>query len=116
MLNAWLQHRKVPTPLAVLITVAAVAAVLFPLLRRPGKQGPGRAEYDITVYKDQLIEIERDRERGLLGQDEAKAAAVEIQRRMLKAAGPEETAPPGSPDDEAIERARGDRNRALFVE
>ena len=101
---------------AVLITVAAVAAVLFPLLRRPGKQGPSRAEYDITVYKDQLIEIERDRERGLLGQDEAKAAAIEIQRRMLKAAGPEETpAPPGgSPaDSPGSLDAPAPRNRAL---
>ncbi len=73
---------------AVLMTAAAIAAVLLPLLRRPGEQGPGRAEYDITVYKDQLVEIERDRERGLLGPDEAKAAAIEIQRRILKAAGP----------------------------
>ena len=94
---------------AVLMTVAAMAAVLLPLLRRPGTQGPGRAEYDITVYKDQLAEIERDRERGLLGQDEAKAAAIEIQRRILKAAGPEET--PGSPPDSL--GAPAPRNRAL---
>ena len=86
---------------AILMTVAAVVAMLLPLLRRPGKQGPGRAEYDITVYKDQLVEIERDRERGLLGQDEAAAAAIEIQRRILKAAGPEQTpgSPPGSRPD-----------------
>ena len=94
---------------AILMTVAAVVAVLLPMLRRPGKQGPGRAEYDITVYKDQLAEIERDRERGLLGQDEAGAAAIEIQRRILKAAGPEET--PGSPPDSL--GAPAPRNRAL---
>ncbi len=90
---------------AVLISVAAVVVVLLPLFRRPGKQGPGRAEYDITVYKDQLVEVERDRERGLLGRDEAKAAAVEIQRRMLKAAGPEQT--PGSTADSPGSTADG---------
>jgi cytochrome c-type biogenesis protein CcmH len=93
--------------------VAAVAAVLLPLLRRPGKQGPGRAEYDITVYKDQLVEIKRDRERGLLVQAEAEAAAIEIQRRMLKAAGPEETATPDSPGGSPDDGAPAPRNRAL---
>ncbi len=103
---------------AVLISMACVAVVLWPLLRRPGKQGPGRAEYDITVYKDQLVEIERDRERGLLGPDEAGAAAIEIQRRMLKAAGPEELpdSPGGSPPDSpgaTADGAPGSRNLAL---
>jgi len=92
---------------AALMTVAAVATVLLPLLRKARNRGPDRAEYDITVYKDQLAEIERDRERGLLGGDEAEAAAVEIQRRMLKAAGPDEETAPGSPG------ARGPRILAL---
>ncbi len=96
---------------AIGISVAAVVVVLLPLLRRPGKQGPGRAEYDITVYKDQLAEIERDRERGLLGAEEAKAAAIEIQRRMLKAAGTEGEPAPDSPPDSP--GAPAPRNRAL---
>jgi len=76
--------------IAALMTVATLAAVLFPLLRRAKPAGPRRAEFDITVYKDQLTEIDRDAERGLLGDAEAKAAIVEIKRRMLKATDTEE--------------------------
>ncbi len=84
---------------AALMTVAALAAVIVPLLRRPGQSGPGRAEFDLTVYKDQLAEIGRDRERGLLGEAEAEAARIEIQRRMLKATGTEDSGGPGGDAD-----------------
>jgi cytochrome c-type biogenesis protein CcmH len=70
---------------AALMTVAALAAVIIPLLRRPKPTAPSRADFDLTVYKDQLAEISRDRERGLLADAEAEAATVEIKRRMLKA-------------------------------
>ena len=72
--------------IAALMTVAALAMVIIPLLRQPKQSAPSRAEFDLTVYKDQLAEISRDRERGLLGDAEADAATVEIKRRMLKAA------------------------------
>ena len=72
--------------IAALMTVAALAMVIIPLLRQPKLSAPSRAEFDLTVYKDQLAEISRDRERGLLGDAEADAATVEIKRRMLKAA------------------------------
>jgi len=65
------------------MSVAVVVAVLLPLLRRPGGPRPSRGEYDLTVYKDQLREIDRDRDRRLLDEEEAEAARVEIQRRML---------------------------------
>jgi len=72
--------------IAALMTMAALAVVIIPLLRRPKQSVPSRAEFDLTVYKDQLAEISRDQERGLLGDAEADAATVEIKRRMLKAA------------------------------
>lgn len=71
---------------AALMTAVAVSAVGLPLFRRTSRRKDHRADYDITVYKDQLAEIERDVERGLLGEAEAEAAKIEIQRRMLKAA------------------------------
>ncbi|MBI2978368.1 MAG: c-type cytochrome biogenesis protein CcmI [Rhodospirillales bacterium] len=83
--------------IAVVMTAAAVAAVAIPLLRRPAKPAAKRAEYDLAVYRDQLVEIERDRERGLLDAAEAEAARVEVQRRMLAAVDAEsvtETPPP----------------------
>ncbi|MBI3113233.1 MAG: c-type cytochrome biogenesis protein CcmI, partial [Rhodospirillales bacterium] len=72
--------------IAVVMTAAVAAAVAIPLMRRPAKPAAKRAEYDLAVYRDQLGEIERDRERGLLDAAEAEAARVEVQRRMLAAA------------------------------
>jgi cytochrome c-type biogenesis protein CcmH len=68
-----------------LISAVVVLAIVMPLIRRPGGPQPGRGEYDITVYKDQLREIDRDRDRGLVNDEEAEAARVEIQRRILAA-------------------------------
>lgn len=69
-----------------LLSAAVLVLLLAPLLRRPGRREE-RAEYDIAVYRDQLDEVERDRERGLLDAEQAAAAATEIQRRMLVADG-----------------------------
>ncbi|MDE0387679.1 MAG: c-type cytochrome biogenesis protein CcmI [Rhodospirillales bacterium] len=70
---------------AALLTALAVAAVLIPVLRRHGR-GPSRADYDLTVYRDQLRELESDRARGLVSEEQVEAARTEIERRMLRAA------------------------------
>ena len=70
---------------AALLTAFAVAAVLIPVLRRH-RQGPTRADYDLTVYRDQLRELESDQARGLVSGEQVKAARTEIERRMLRAA------------------------------
>ncbi|OAN50012.1 c-type cytochrome biogenesis protein CcmI [Magnetospirillum moscoviense] len=67
------------------LVLATLAILLVPLLR-PKAAGPDRAEYDLTVYKDQLAEIERELERGTLKPDQAEAARTEISRRILGAA------------------------------
>ncbi len=66
-----------------LMTAAAVFAVLWPLSRRPLTAEGG---YDVAVYRDQLDEIERDRKAGLIPDNEAGAARLEISRRLLGAA------------------------------
>jgi cytochrome c-type biogenesis protein CcmH len=68
-----------------LMTVIAAGAVLWPLFRR--QQAPRRESFELGVYRDQLAEIERDQERGLIAPAEAKAARLEIERRLLRAAG-----------------------------
>jgi len=85
----------------ILITLTALvlALVLLPLLRRPGAVA-ARREYDLSVYRAQLKELERDQERGLLGPDEARAARLEVERRMLatdaeERAGRAPSGPPG---------------------
>jgi cytochrome c-type biogenesis protein CcmH len=65
------------------MTCAAVAAVLWPLARRPSRSG---AASDIAVYRDQLEEVRRDRAAGLIGEEEAAAAEREVSRRLIAAA------------------------------
>ncbi|MQX36122.1 c-type cytochrome biogenesis protein CcmI [Roseospira navarrensis] len=73
-----------------LFSALVMAMLMFPLLTRTSEDKGGsadRAEYDLTVYKDQLSEIDRDLARGLLSEDQAAAARLEVQRRMLAATG-----------------------------
>jgi len=65
-----------------LMTAAAILAVLWPLAR--GHEIPGGN--DLAVYRDQLGEIERDRAAGLIGEAEAEAARIEVSRRLIAAA------------------------------
>lgn len=66
-----------------LMTAAAVLAVLWPLGR---SRAPAPSGSDVAVYRDQLEEIERDQAAGLIPEDEAQAARVEVSRRLLSAA------------------------------
>ena len=67
------------------LTAAAIVAIAWPLTRgEDGERHP--AGNDIAVYKDQLAEIARDRERGLVSEADAQAARGEIGRRLLRAA------------------------------
>jgi cytochrome c-type biogenesis protein CcmH len=76
-----------------LMTAAAILAVLWPLSRRGGGLRSGS---DVAVYRDQLDEIERDRAAGLIKDDEAAGAKVEVSRRLLAAADADaQASPPG---------------------
>jgi cytochrome c-type biogenesis protein CcmH len=67
-----------------LVTIAVVAAVALPLMRA-GRTEPERARIDRAVYRDQLKELARDRERGLIDDAAVAAARLEIERRLLTA-------------------------------
>jgi cytochrome c-type biogenesis protein CcmH len=64
------------------LTVIAVALLLIPLIvgRRAAAS---RDAYNLAIYRDQLIEIDRDVERGVIEAGEAAAAKAEIARRIL---------------------------------
>jgi cytochrome c-type biogenesis protein CcmH len=68
------------------ITAAVVLAVTRPL-SRPRSIALDAAAADLAVYRDQLTEIEADRERGLLDGGEAEAARAEVARRLIQRAG-----------------------------
>ncbi|MCB2101484.1 MAG: c-type cytochrome biogenesis protein CcmI [Rhodobacterales bacterium] len=75
-----------PWIIAVVLILVCLAVLLPVLLRARAAAAPARAAFDVTVYKDQLAEVDRDVERGLLTGAEAEAARVEVQRRLLAAA------------------------------
>lgn len=64
--------------------VAALVALVLAVVARRGDPDAGRTA-DVTVYRDQLAEIERDRARGLLPEDEAERVRAEVARRLLAA-------------------------------
>ncbi len=66
------------------VTLVVLLLLVVPLLRRQ-TAAPARIAYDIVVYRDQLAEVERDLDRGLLNENQAEAARTEILRRMLAA-------------------------------
>lgn len=70
--------------IAAFLTLGASLAVLLPL---SGRKPVGEADgsHEIEVYRDQLSELERDTERGLIKPAEAEQARAEIARRILKA-------------------------------
>ncbi|MGQ7792902.1 c-type cytochrome biogenesis protein CcmI [Faunimonas sp. B44] len=70
--------------LLAVLTGAAVLAVLLPLGRTPREPAADHG-HDSLVYRDQLEELERERDAGLIGAEEAAAARTEIARRLIEA-------------------------------
>src|SRR5215469_2949832 len=73
--------------LAGLLSAGVVALLAIPFLR--GRATAAADHPDLAVYRDQLAELEREVGRGLLPETEAASARLEIQRRLLAAAGKE---------------------------
>jgi len=72
------------------MTAAAVMAVLWPLSRHFAMRG--QVDPDTQFYREQIAEIERDLERGVLLPQEAEAAKAEAGRRLLRATGMQDSA------------------------
>ncbi len=70
--------------IAGLLAAIVAMALVLPLALRRRAALPDAAAHDRAVYRDQLAEVERDRASGLLGEDAAAAARLEIQRRILR--------------------------------
>ena len=75
-----------------LLALATAALLVTPLLRR-WRDPLARSEFDLQIYREQLVELERDQERGVLPADQAEAARTEIHRRILAAEERQGTAP-----------------------
>jgi len=90
---------------AAVLSVAAGLAIAWRLMPRAGGDPAprGREAYDVEVFRDQLRELERDLDRGVIDPDDAEAARNEIRRRVLAASGnaDENKAPPKLPGGKA---------------
>ncbi|MBU2957080.1 c-type cytochrome biogenesis protein CcmI [Paracoccus sp. 1_MG-2023] len=64
--------------------VATAAAIILPLRRAPAQAEPAAA-YDLRVYRDQLSEVDRDLDRGILNAEDAERLRREIGRKVLDA-------------------------------
>ncbi len=90
------------------MAVAAAGLLVWAFLRQPAAPG-ARADYELEVCRAQLLELDRDLERGVVTRDEVEAAKLEIQRRMLAADAHRETkaAAAASPLDRALPAVLG---------
>lgn len=66
------------------MTVLAALVIVVPLFRKEAHSTSAPA-HDVAIYKDQLAELDKDLENGLITADEAEAARTEISRRLLHA-------------------------------
>jgi cytochrome c-type biogenesis protein CcmH len=72
--------------LLTLLMLAVMMILLRPMLTASPTANVEGPELERAVYRDQLVELQRDAERGLIGPEEAKAASNEISRRLLRTA------------------------------
>lgn len=77
MLSFWLT--------ATVITATVVAILLRAVARGAQSQVSSRAASDVTVYRAQLEEVERDVARGVIGKEDAERVHAEIARRLIAA-------------------------------
>ncbi len=78
-----------------LLTALVVGTIIVPVMRGT-RSAPERAAFDRAVYRDQLKELEREAARGLISQDQAATARLEIERRLLALGTAPSAAPQGS--------------------
>jgi cytochrome c-type biogenesis protein CcmH len=67
------------------MTAAVVAALSVPFLRKLQEVEASDVDFEQAIYRDQLQELERDQQRGIIAGAEADAARNEISRRLLQA-------------------------------
>ena len=69
---------------AALLVIAVLAILLRPLLRAPKvMSAANRQEANLEIFRDQLSELERDRNEGSLAEADFDQARDELQRRLL---------------------------------
>jgi len=95
--------------LAGVLILIAVSFVLIPLLRGTrSKPSPAADRINLTLFKDQLAELEADVENGVLSDDQLEEGRLDLERRLL-----DETHPSG--EDQPPSAAASNRILALLI-
>lgn len=79
--------------LVAMLTAAVAVVLILPLLRAAAPASSPHS-HDIEVYRDQLDELTRDLESGLINGDDAELARAEVARRLLAAGAIDSAAEP----------------------
>jgi len=79
-----------------IVLLAAIALAPLALSLRRVATARGRQEAAIALHRAQLAELDRDRAEGRIGAPEHASAVLEVQRRLLAAAGSADAAPRAS--------------------
>ncbi len=94
--------------------VIALAFILPPLLQGPDKnqeeEESGRQEANLSVYRDQMGEMERDLENGLLNPEQYRQDRDELERRLL-----EDVSPKRGGEPAPVKTGRGGRGLVYGV-
>ena len=94
-----------------LVGAALAVAITLLLLLRPFLWRRAQAatashrQLNAAIYRDQFVELERDRNEGILGEDDYRQARVELQRRVLEDA----------QEDEALAAPRAPKKTMLAL-
>ena len=65
------------------LMLLAMAFIIFPLLRSRHRTGIGSDELNLSVFKQQLAELDNDLEAGILDQERYDAAKVDLEKELL---------------------------------
>ena len=80
---------------AALLVIAVVAILVLPLWRAPkASRGADQRQFNLAIFRDQLAELERDRNDGVLAEADFEQAKSELQRRLLEEVQPDTVASP----------------------
>ncbi|MFP7673434.1 c-type cytochrome biogenesis protein CcmI [Marivita sp. S0852] len=66
------------------LAVAMTGLLVLALIRGQRHTGPSEV-FDVKVYRDQLTEVDRDLQRGVISEEDAERLRTEISRRILSA-------------------------------
>jgi len=89
-----------------LLLIGALLFILPPLLRKPSAQGVSRKAVNITLYRDQIRELEADLQSGTLNAEHYEKARRELEARLLEDV---------DTDDTAADRPRLGRASAVLL-